>query len=159
MGRQFGIFAYSLFSGHSWKRGYNLWRMVSLAQRLPNPEYSNTRRVESLVLLLALACLLVTRAWPALSFKAMAMMPMQAHMTADTTPVSDMAEPQPHHNCFDDAFRCMGMMGGLCPLAQANCVPAFAPHLFVPQTHSPVRSLDVAESSLWPNVPKQPPRL
>lgn len=130
--------------------------MESLVPSLPNLKRITTCRVESLVLLLALACLLIARVLPAQPLK---MLSMSMQMTTDSVHATLGEEAQSHHDCFDGALRCMNMMGGLCPLAQVNCVPAFATHWVVPQTHSPVLSVDVAGSSLWPNVPKQPPRL
>ena len=132
--------------------------MVSLMRHTPHLEQSETRRVEALVLLLALACLLVARVWPASSFKVMAMMPMQAQMAASADPVVEVDEVQSHHTCFDDALRCMGMLGGLCPLTQSSCALTSSTHLVAPQAQFPVSSVEAIWSSLWPAVPKQPPR-
>ena len=132
--------------------------MVSLAKSMPNVERGHARPMENWVLLLALACLLVARMVPALSFKAMAMMPMQIDTASIATPATDATEQQSRPNCFDDALRCMGMMGGLCPFAATTCIPEFAARWLAPQAQSPLHLVDPIGSSLWSSVPKQPPR-
>ena len=131
--------------------------MVSLMRRMSHLEPSETRRVEALVLLLALACLFLVRIWPASSFKVLAMMPMQ--MAASPNHVAVVDEVQSHHTCFDDASRCMSMMGGLCPLTQTHCTLTSATHWAARQVQFPVNLVASVWSSRWPAVPKQPPRL
>ncbi len=154
---QISTFAYGLFSGGSTNCGYNPRCMVSLMRRMSHLEPSETRRVEALVLLLALACLFLVRIWPASSFKVLAMMPMQ--MAASPNHVAVVDEVQSHHTCFDDASRCMSMMGGLCPLTQTHCTLTSAPHWAARQVQFPVNLVASVWSSRWPAVPKQPPRL
>ena len=156
---QINTFTYGLFSGDSTNCGYNPRCMVSLMRHTPHLEPSETRRVEALVLLLALACLLFARVWPALSFKALAMMPMQPQMATSADPVAAVDEVQSHHTCFDDVLHCIGMMGGLCPLTQTHCTLTSAPHLTAPQMQFLISSVEAVWSSPWPTVPKQPPRL
>ena len=121
---QISTFAYGLFSGGSTNCGYNPRCMVSLMRRMSHLEPSETRRVEALVLLLALACLFLVRIWPASSFKVLAMMPMQ--MAASPNHVAVVDEVQSHHTCFDDASRCMSMMGG-----RAACVFMHVCHVYI----------------------------
>lgn len=121
-------------------------------------DYSDTRRAEALVLLLALACVLLTRFGPAPSFMTMPMMSMPMQMTSSTSASAALVDVQPQPNYITDTVRCMGMLGGLCPLTQVNCVLARTTHLTAPQVQSLIQSVDLVWSSLWPSVPKQPPR-
>jgi hypothetical protein len=131
--------------------------MISLAQHISTPKGSNTRRqIESLALLLALACLLVARVWPALPLKTMAMMPKQISASMAAAALED--ETHSHHNCFDVMLRCKSMLGGFCPLTQANCALVSTSRFVVPQVKSPLHVVGFMGSSLWPSVPKQPPR-
>ena len=118
------------------------------------PLISDTRRAEALVLLLALVCVLLTRLGSAPSFKTTSMMSMSMQMTSSAA----LDDVHPNHNCLSDTFRCMGMLGGLCPLTQVNCALARPTRLAAPQVQSLIQSVDLIWSSLWPSVPKQPPR-
>ena len=148
----------SSFSCGASKCGYNRHSMAILLRCAPHLDQSKTRRAESLVLLLALACLLFARVLPALSFKVMAMMPMQTEMTAGIANAASIHDIQPRHNCFDDALRCMQMMGALCPLSQVFCALAGAMSHPALQLQPSPRLVDAILASLQSGVPKRPPR-